>query len=235
MKVSRSLDRSKQLLQRLIPAKQLQSQLNRRTFQRFAEKIGLVYFGYVDQRDDEHSLIRGLTVSTKHRDNHYCIGSFDGYDVTLVERIDTIHHPTKPSRTHNWVIMTFDLHQSVDMPHLFVGAHTHGDAFYQQLFTKYGSFNKIDVEQSGSYDFDFVNKYSVYAKAEQALSAQRLIHPALAREIANKFDKISIEISEGTIYLYAENQQPNTALLDKMLTRGVWLAQCFDQAAGSNG
>lgn len=230
MKPGGAIEKSKHALQRLIPTKHLQSQLHRRVFQQFASKIGLVYFGYVDQRDDEHSLIRGLTVSTKHRDNHYCIGSFEDYDVTLVERIDTIHSPGKPSNTHNWIIMSFDLHRAVDLPQIFVGSHAHSDAFYMQLFTKYANFNKVPLEQSGTYDQSFLKRYTVFAKAEQALSAERLFSPDITRQISDKFEGLTIEIGDGTIYLYAENQRPSAALLDKMLSRGIWLAQCFDRA-----
>jgi hypothetical protein len=229
MKKGGAIERGKYALQRMIPTKHIQSQLHRRVFQEFADKIGLVYFGYVDQRNDEHSLIRGLTVSTKHRDNHYCIGSFESYDITLVERIDTIHVPGKPSRTHNWIIMTLDLHRAVDLPHIFVGPHTHSDAFYAQLFTKYGNFNKVPLELSGTYDSHFLKRYTVFTKAEQALSAERVFSPAITKIISDKFDGLAIELSEGTIYLYAENQRPSSALLDKMLTRGMWLAKQFDQ------
>jgi hypothetical protein len=125
--------------------------------------------------------------------------------------------------------MTFDLHHSVDLPHLFVGAHTHSDAFYLQLFTKYGSFSKVPLEQANAYDQHFLKKYSLFSKAEQALSAERLFHPRIAKQIADNFEKLTIEVSEGTVYLYAENQRPSMPLLDKMLTRGIWLAKCFDQ------
>jgi hypothetical protein len=47
---------------------------------RFSKKLGFVYFGNVDQHDDEHEVIRGLTVSTTHKDAHYAVGSFDDYD-----------------------------------------------------------------------------------------------------------------------------------------------------------
>ena len=235
MHTTGSIGKGKRSFRHLIPVKAIQSQLHRRAFLEFADKIGLVYFGYVDQRDDEHSLIRGVTVSTKHRDNHYCIGSFRSYDIATVERIDTIHFPGKPSHTHNWVIMTFDLHHSVDLPHVFLGLHTHSEAFYAHLFTKLSHFNKIPLEQSGTYDPHFLKKYGLYTKAEQALSAERLFYPALAKEIGDKFDGLTIEISEGTLYLYAENQRASVALLDRMLTRGLWLAGCIDQQLEPSG
>lgn len=224
-----AIEKGKEAIQRLVPSKVIQSRVYQRTFQRFADKVGLVYFGYVDQRNDEHSLIRGMTVSTKHRDNHYCIGSFEGYDITLVERVDTIHFPGKPSKLHNWVIMTFDLHRSVDLPHVVLGSHSHNETFYAQFFTKYVHFTKINLEQTGAYSRDFMNKYTLYAKADHALSAERLFHPTLARSIADQFGSLSIEIHEETVYLYAEHHHPSTALLDSMLTRGMWLARTIDQ------
>ncbi|HEV7951920.1 MAG TPA: hypothetical protein VGO98_00935, partial [Candidatus Saccharimonadales bacterium] len=204
------------------------SHIDKRTFQRFAKKVGLVYFGYVDQRNDEHSLIRGMTVSTKHRDNHYCIGSFEGYDVTLVKRIDTIHFPGKPSRLHSWVIMTFDLHRFVDLPHVFLGSHSHNETFYAQFFTKYSHFSKIDLEQAGTYPAHFIKRHTLFAKADQSLSAERLFNPTLAQSIDEQFGVLSIEIHDGTVYLYAEHQHPSMALLDSMLTRGLWLARTID-------
>jgi hypothetical protein len=223
-----ALNKSKGALQRLIPLKVIQSRVHKRTFQNFATKIGLVYFGYVDQRNDEHSLIRGMTVSTKHRDNHYCIGSFESYDITLVERVDTIHIPAKPPQTHRWIIMTMDLHHSVDLPHVFLGSHSHSDTFYEQFFTKYAHFSKINITEANLYSQPFLKRYALYTKADQALSAERLFSPSLANTIAEQFGSLTIEIYDGTIYLYAEHQQPSATLLENMLTRGLWLARAID-------
>lgn len=224
----RALGKSKQTIQRLVPSKVIQSSVYRRTFQQFANKVGLVYFGYVDQRNDEHSLIRGMTVSTKHRDNHYCIGSFEGYDITLVERVDTIHFPGKPPKMHNWIIMTFDLHQSVDLPHVFLGSHSHDDTFYAQFFTKFTHFTKIDVQDVGTYSREFIKHYSFYSKSDHALSAERLFNPDLTKSIADHFGSLSVEIADGTLYLYAEHQRPSAALLEGMLTKGLWLARAVE-------
>ncbi len=229
MKARAILGSGKQVIQRLIPAKVIQSRLHKRTFQQFAHKAGLVYFGYVDQRNDEHSLIRGMTVSTKHRDNHYCIGSFGSYDITLVERIDTIHFPGKPTKTHNWIIMAFDLHRSVDLPHVFLGLHTHSDTFYSHFFTKFTHFGKIHVGVSGTYDAEFLKKYTIYAKPEQSLSAERLFNPTMTKTIAHEFGVLTVEVNDGTLYVYSEHQRPTAPLLEKMLSRGIWLAQTIDQ------
>jgi hypothetical protein len=228
MNVSQFIAKGKQAFQQLVPTQVVKSRLHSRTYRQFATKTGLVYFGYVDQRNDEHSLVRGLTVSTKHRDNHYCIGSFEDYDTTLVERVDTITFPGKAPKTHTWIIMTFDLHRRVDLPHVFLGLHTHGDAFYAQFFTKYAHLVRLYFGTTGAYDAEFLKRYTVFSKADQAISAERLLHPALAKTIAEQFHSLAVEINDGTLYVYAEHQHPSAALLDKMLSRGMWLARSID-------
>jgi hypothetical protein len=225
---SRIIHKGKAKLQQLVPAKVVQSRLNKRVFQQFAAKLGLVYFGYVDQRNDEHSLVRGVTVSTKHRDNHYCIGSFDGYDVTVVERTDTLRFPGKESKTHNWTILTLDLHHSRDVPHVFMGLTTRHDTFHAHLLTKLSHFAKIHVGVLGQYDAAFTKHYELYAKPEQALTVERLFTPAIAKAIATSFGNLTLEIDNGTLYMYAEGQRPTTALLEKMLQCGVWMARIAD-------
>lgn len=228
MTLRTAASKSKQLAKRLVPAKVIQSRLHKRVFMQFADKTGLVYFGYVDQRNDEHSLVRGLTVSARHRDNHYCIGSFDDYDVTLVERSDTLRFPGKPARAHNWVIMSFDLHRPVDLPHIFLGLHTHSEAFYAQLFTKFANFSRLPSAMLTGYDPAFLQRYAIYADPSQLISAQHLFHPALTKMIAEHFGGLTIEISNGCLYLYAENHRPNPALLEKMIKYGIWLAKALD-------
>lgn len=227
----RALTSSKQYVQQLAAAKVVQSRLHKRTFKQFADKLGFVYFGYVDQRNDEHNLVRGLTVSTKHRDNHYCIGSYSDYDVTVVERSDTIRFPGKPVKNHTWTIMVFDLHRSVDLPHVFLGLNTHSEAFYAQFFTKFSHFSSVNLGMEYAYDTAFLNRYTMYTKPEQAISAERLFNQTITQRIAERFGALAIEISENCLYLYAENQRPTTALLDKMLSRGIWLAQTLDRQA----
>lgn len=226
--------KSKNALKAFVPAKVIQSHLHRRVFMQFADKIGLVYFGYVDQRNDEHRLIRGLTVSGTHRDNHYCIGDFGGYDIMLVERVDTIRFPGKAPRTHDWVIMTFDLHTSADLPHIFVGLHTHSDTFYAHLFTKFSQLSKVPLGAFGTYDPAFTNRYAIYSEPAQLVAAQHMFNHAITKTIAEHFGSMTIEITDGSLYLYAEHQRPSIALLEKMAKYGTWLAETIDTRARDN-
>lgn len=220
---------SRYVAKAFMPAKVLQSRLHAKVFKQFADRLGMVYFGYVDQRSDEHRLVRGLTMSSQHRDNHYCIGHYEGYDVLLVERTDTIRFPGKPARGYEWIIMTFDLHTSVDLPHMFLGLHTHSDTFYAHLFTKFGQLMKAPLGTFGAYGPEFMNKYSIYTEPAQTIQAEKLIDPQTANTIGTHFGSLTAEIVDGCLYIYAENHRPTIHLLDRMLKYGAWLAKTIDE------
>ena len=214
-----------------VPAKVLQARMHRRAFMQFAEKSGLVYFGYVDQHNDEHRLVRGLSVSATHKDNNYCIGSFKGYDVTVVERTDTIKYPHKPARPQDWIIMTFDLRTTADLPHVFVGLHTHSETFYAELFTKYAHLAKAPIGTFLHLSRSFTDKYTIFTEPARIVQAEHLFDAKTAGTIAELFGSLTIEISDGCLYLYAWHQRPSLPFLTRMLQNGVWLAQTLDARA----
>ena len=220
--------KAKYLLKAVAPSKVLQSRMHKRVFKEFADKVGLVYFGYVDQRTDEHRLVRGLTLSPHHRDNHYCIGTFQKYDITLVERTDTIKFPGKSPKNHTWVIMEFDLHTRSDLPHIFLGLHGHHEIFYAQLFTKFATLTKVPLGTFGAYDPGFTSRYAIYTEPAKSLEAEQIFDQTTAKIIAERFGSLTIEISANCLYLYAEHQRPTEALLERMLKYGVWLAESID-------
>lgn len=221
----------KRLLHAFTPAKVVQSRLHKKVIMHFAEKVGLVYFGYVDQRDDEHRLVRGLTVSANHRDNHYCIGTYHGYDVTFVERTDTISFPGKSSKAHDWLIMAFDLRTTVDLPHVFIGLNSHSDTFYAHLFTKFSNLSKAHLGTFGIYPQNFTQRYTVYTPPSDAVSAEMIIDSVVAKNIGDHFGTMTVEIANGCVYLYTDGQRPTAPLLEKMLQYGIWMATTIDRQA----
>lgn len=223
------LKHGRYMMNPFVPAKVLQSRLHMRAFMQFAEKVGMVYFGYVDQRSDDHRLVRGLTLSAHHRDNHYCIGDYEGYDIMLVERVDTLKFPGKPAKQHDWIIMTFDLHTSRDIPHTFLGLHTYSETFYAHLFTKFSHLSKAPLGTFGAYSSAFVNRYAVYTEPAHALEVERLLSPEVTSKIGTEFGSLTVEIADGTLYLYAEHQRPTVAFLERILKHGIWLSKAIDE------
>lgn len=230
------MHRRQQVKERLIaltPAKVLQARRHRTIMAEFAEANGLVYFGSVDQHGDDHHLVRGLTLSRTHRDSHYCIGTNGGYDITLLERVDTLVVPGKQPRTHRWIIMEFDLHTLRDIPHIFIGLHSHSAAFYTQLFTKFSTFAKVPLGRTGSYDTTFTDRFAVYTTPDQAIAAEQLITPEAAKLMAQHFGTLTAEIDDGCLYIYAEHRHVTEQLLGTILQNGLWLARHIDQSTSA--
>ena len=227
--MKRALKKIAQGAKALSPLRIRKSLGKKRMIHRFAENAGLVYFGYVNQREDDHHIVRGLTVSNAHRDHHYCIGTHDGYDVVFVERSDTIltsHH-------HIWHILEIDLKQAADVPHIFIGSPTHGMGFHSLLSTKYPSLHPAHLGVFGSPSQDFTNNFKLYAKPDQWLAAEKIFSPDITTTIAEHFRGLVLEISGDSLYIYSERSHLSPKLLDTMLQNGVWLAKVIDEKSQS--
>lgn len=207
------------------------SRLRKRAIIRFTEKVGFVYFGSVDQHHDDHHIIRGLTVSSSHRDNHYSVGSFDDYDVSLVDRLDAIESLGGQYKTYNWLILEIDLHNGTDIPHIFLGAHTHKNSSYAKLFTAFPVLQPVPLGTFEKYSEEFTKRYNLFASPSNFIEVERYFTTETTRTIAAHFWPLAIEISEGALYIYADNQTITVHLLETMLKNGLWLAGKLDDQA----
>lgn len=215
-------------LHALSPGKVMMYRNEKRIIQAFGEEHGLVYFGHVSS-DNEYAIVRGLTLSNRHKDLHYCVGTYGGYDVAFVERSDTLISPVKKTKNaHRWHIMEFDLHTKRDLPHVFIGLHSHSESFYMQLFTKYPHLRMLVLGHTASYPAEFSEGYRVYGKPAQLIDVETIITPEVATLISRHFGRVAIEIHDGALYLYSENLRVSMTLLDAMLKNGIWLAKQLD-------
>lgn len=209
----------KRLLQRITPKHLTQRQVTKRSFVKFADTLGFVYFGNVDQFGDDHTLVRGLTLSSHHKDRHYTVGSIDGYDVAYVERQDSVKHPGKRTMKHTWTILSIDLESIVDLPHLFIGLKTHNETFRAMFTTKFSRMQDAS--------FLFVpndSRYSVYVTPTHLEYTRMLFNDDVFQKILHHFGHLTIEISDNTLFIYSEHQRVTKALLETMLQNGLWLA-----------
>lgn len=201
----------------------------RRAVKKLADSLGLVYFGYVDQREDDHRLMRGLTVSSTHSDNHYTVGTFKTYDIAFTIRKDSLVYPDKRIKNHFWTILTVDLHTPKDIPHFYVSHHK----IKEELLARYSSMSKLQLGAYAPYPEDFVASYDVFASQEHSLDVQQIVTPQLSTMFMQHFDDMSIEISENTVYLYKTEKFPTKPQLEKMLNSGIWIAQIIDMQRNS--
>lgn len=221
--------RLKRTARHMTPGHIVKSRLTKRTVADFADKMGMVYFGYVDQKDDDHRLVRGHTVSKTHIDTHYAVGSINGYDVAFVTREDTVRIRNGKDQRYHWLICTIDLHTRTEIPHFYVGHHNRNEAYQ----ASYRQLHRLDIGNYAEYSRDFLKQYSVYGIPGDILEIEQSIPPQVADVIVSHFKQASIEVEDNTIYLYIESQHPSQVLLEKMLSNGLWLAEAIDTSVQS--
>ena len=215
----RVLHRATNVVRRSMPGHLIGHQRTRTVIGRLADAMGLVYFGYVDQRDDDHRLVRGALVSTTHDDHHYTVGSFHGYDVSLVVRRDSLEYNDHRLKEHHWTIVTVDLHTDIDVPHIYVARHSIRDEIVTRLT------HLTPLPHAGDA---FSRQYTIYGSMGQFIMIQSIFMQTVRDTIAREFVGLSVEIADGTIYLYANEKHPSRMQLERMFRNGIWLAQTID-------
>ncbi len=193
----------------------------RSIYQQFTEQNGLVYFGYVDHTDDDHSVVRGLTATSTRTDAHYSVGSQNGYDLAFVERKIT---------SHTWTVLDISLKGAADYPHIFIGTGHHSERFYAHLFFKFRHLRQVPLGAFEAHDPQFVASYRMFSAPSSFLDAERLFTARLTRVIGSHFRPLAIEIAHGHLYIYADNQKVTQGLLQTMLQNGLWLAEELDKS-----
>src|SRR6266702_1728443 len=200
----------------------------KKIIKQFARKFGLVYFGYVNQREDEHELIRGITVSTTHVDNHFCVGEFKGHDISLVERRNTIVYPGRPPVQYHWIIMQIDLRRD-GLPHVFVDDNHHSEDFYTTLFMGFANMSNANTLFAASNPL-LARTFGVFAPADKFDEVEAMLGDDVAAMIAHHFKQFDYEIEGDRVLIYAENPTVTSHLLHEMLRVGQWMADQLDKA-----
>jgi hypothetical protein len=198
----------------------------KRVIRQFATKYHLVYFGGVDSQEDDHQLVRGVTVSTSHRDNHYTVGTLQGRDIILVQRRNTLKFPGKADSQYKWLIMQLDLGRT-NLPHIFIDAHHHDETFYANLFIALPQFQEI-TNQFAGHDPAFQRHCKVFGFPHEYQAAVATLHTEATKAIGHHFHQFDYEIIDDRLYVYASNGVVTMTVLQEMLRVGLWLADVLD-------
>lgn len=229
MEVSK-LSLIKRAIRHLHPTHIIRNFLTKHTMKKLADKYGLVYFGYVSQKADDHKMIRGHTVSTTQIDNHYCLGTVQSYDVSLVHRNDLVRTFKGHDRRCHWLIATIDLKTERELPHFYVGPQADNELFE----ASYTQLHPIHMGNTAQYSHKFTSNYFVYAQPEDAIDIEWLLHPAVADVVVSYFENMPFEVENNVLCVYNENQHPGAAQIDKMLENGIWLAKQIDAVTNAD-
>lgn len=191
----------------------------RNTIRQFANKHHLVYFGTVDAYSDEHQLVRGVTAAATHSDSHYTVGTFNGHDLILVERRNSVSHPGMPTTKHHWLVLQLDLKHG-DWPHVFIDSH-HDQTFHSNLrigHAKLGDVTSLVPKLGHS---------RILAPVEHLEDVRGIISNDFVAAM-HSFKHFDFEINDDQLYVYAHNPIITTVLLTDMLRVGAWLADYLD-------
>ena len=201
----------------------------RKIIKQFANKFDLVYFGHVNQHEDEHELIRGITVAATHSDSHFCVGHFKGHDISLVERRNTIVFPEKPPQKYRWLLMQFDLKQS-KLPEVFIDANHHDELFYTTLFMRFANLTNaaaLFIDR----DPMFVRYFKVFTPADKFDETELLLNGDVTAMLVHHFRQFDYELNGDRLIIYANNPVVSSHLLQEMLRVGVWLADQLNESS----
>ena len=195
----------------------------------FSKKLGLVYFGRVDQHQDDHDVIRGLTVSTSHRDNHYAVGTFDGYDLSVVDRTDVVTAADGKKERHNWLIIRIELETEERLPHLFLNPLGNSQDAYAKFFQAYRHLQPVNAIMLGGHTPEFHGRYSLHALSSRALEVEEFLPPEVTQIIASRLWPHAVELLDNKLYIYTTNTKLSSTILNTALESGLWLARVFDR------
>lgn len=201
-------------------------------YRRFARTYDMVYFGTIGAQDEEHRMVRGVTVSTRHVDNHYCVGTIHGYDVVLLERIDTLKEPgaTRPE-SYRWIILQIDLHAAQSLPHTFIDGRHHDTIFYKHIFMKFSQLVKVEPRFLSLSDAAFDDHFTAFTSVSNTPILAQLLTQELTATLGAHFAHLDFEWEEDRLIVYCNGKTPTTVLLEHMLRAGLWLARELDQRA----
>lgn len=199
-------------------------------FRDACRRYELVYFGTVSQYHDDHEMVRGVTLSPSHTDQHYCVGSVQNRDVILLYRTDKLSFPSKPTKVFRWYILQVDL-SGVNLPHVLLDAHHRDETFYAQLFAKFARLTKAHQGVFEGHDPKFSQRYTAYTPPDAIDLLPRLLPLATTEVIGHSLHEFDYEFYQDRLLVYALDRPATKQLIDHMIKAGLWLAAELEKNA----
>jgi len=193
----------------------------------FANKIGFVHFGLVNQHDDDYDAIRGFTASLTHLDTDYIVGTYEGYNFRLVDRFDSYKHGAH-SHEQLWCIIEIDLHHS-KVPHVFLTPTGREAGEYDKLFTVQPYLQPLNTMLLQNHSSELHGRYQILARTTHTGDVEQLFNSAIVAGIASRFWPHGVEFNNGKLYLYITQHRLTKTVLETSLASGLWLAEMLDE------
>jgi len=213
------------IIRKLSPLERKQA----RVLRNFYNTLGFVSFGNVSQHDDEFDAIRGFTASLTHRDEQYGVGSYEGFDIRIVNRADK-PKGAKRGTLQLWTIIEIELRVR-SMPHIFFMPTGQTSATYAKLFAEQPYMQPINSYSSSThYSPEFHGRYQILGRATRIHDIEALITSPISVGIGMKFWPHGIEIEHGRLYVYIPDRTLTKPKLEQALHSALWLANALRAA-----
>lgn len=200
-----------------------------RVVHKFSNQLGLVYFGLVDQHEDDHSAIRGFSASLTHTDTHYTVGTYEGHDIRIVDRLDILHIPGHDNHQQVWTILEVEL-EVAEIPHVFFVPTGQAGGDYARLFATQPYLLPLNTNlATPNKSAEFHGRYQILARATHSHHIERIFTSPTIVGIGARFWPFGIEIQNGKLYVYITEPKLHKTTLESALTSALWLAELLQE------
>jgi len=199
------------------------------TLRKFSESIGLVHFGAVHQHEDDYDAIRGFTASLTHRDTHYAVGTYNGFNIRLVNRFDVIRIAGNPNHEQLWTIVEIEL-ENKTLPHMFFVPTGHEAGEYGRLYATQPNMHPLNSMILDNKSPEFHGRFQILASATHSHRVESLFSSPIIVGIGSRFWPHGIEIEHGKILIYITEHRLTKTVLESALMSGLWLAETIDES-----
>jgi len=197
---------------------------------KFSDTIGLVHFGNVHQHDDDLDAIRGFTASLTHRDTHFAVGTYNGFNIRMGNRFDTIRIAGNPNHEQLWTILEIEL-DTKGLPHMFFVPTGRESGEYGRLYATQPHMQPLNSMILDNRSPEFHGRFQIFASATHSHKVETLFASPIIVGIGSRFWPHGIEIEHGKLLVYITEYRLTKAVLESTLASALWLAETIDESS----
>ena len=193
----------------------------------FAETMGFVYFGNVNQHEDEVDVIRGFTTSLSHQDRHYAVGTYNGYNIRFVDRSDVIDAPGGKRYRQTWLVIEIEL-ETHGIPHMAFVPTGATARDYARLYSVNPTLMPLNSMLATNHSPEFYGRYQILAATTHARRIDAMFPSPVMVTMGVKLWPHGIEVARHKLNIYITEHRLTKTVLEATLASGLWLAETID-------
>lgn len=196
----------------------------------FAKTMGFVYFGHINQHEDDIDTIRGFTTSLTHQDKHYAVGTYKGYNIRIVDRYDAVknHIKRKPKKL-NWLIIEIEL-ETHGIPHIAIVPTGAPSGNYAHLYTVNPNLAPLNSILTSNHSSKYYGHYQILAATTHSRRIDEMLPSPVIVEMGAKLWPHGIEIARHKLTIYITEHRLSKTMLESALSSSLWLAEVIDNS-----